>query len=102
VGTALSTGQKSFALWTCMAANAVMYSVPVDWVRWNLSTIAPLVWWQLAMSTALGTIFALPFLLAVANPAVNYRLIFPILARVSFGVRGRGLKMLPATSSNAF
>jgi cytosine/uracil/thiamine/allantoin permease len=64
------------------------YSVPFGFVRWNLSTIAPLVWWQLAMSTALGTIFALPFLLAMANPAVNYRVSFPILARVSFGVRG--------------
>ena len=88
------TGQKSFALWTCMAVSAVMYSVPFGFVRWNLSTIAPLVWWQMAASTAIGTAAALPFLLALTNPAAAYRLNFPILARVSFGVKGAGLPNL--------
>ena len=64
------TGQKSLGLWTCLAVAATLYSVPFGFVRWNLSTIAPLVWWQMAASTAMGTVFALPFLLAIANPAV--------------------------------
>ena len=85
------TGQKSLGLWTCLAVAATLYSVPFGFVRWNLSTIAPLVWWQMAASTAMGTVFALPFLLAIANPAVAYRLDFPRLARVSFGVKGAAL-----------
>ena len=85
------TGQKSLGLWTCLAVAASLYSVPFGFVRWNLSTIAPLVWWQMAASTAMGTVFALPFLLAIANPAVAYRLDFPRLARVSFGVKGAAL-----------
>ena len=85
------TGQKSLGLWTCLAVAATLYSVPFGFVRWNLSTIAPLVWWQMAASTAMGTVFALPFLLAIANPAVAYRLDFGRLARVAFGVKGAAL-----------
>jgi hypothetical protein len=85
------TGQKSLGLWTCLAVAATLYSVPFGFVRWNLSTIAPLVWWQMAASTAMGTVFALPFLLAIANPAVAYRLDFSRLARVAFGVKGAAL-----------
>ena len=85
------TGQKSLGLWTCLAVAATLYSVPFGFVRWNLSTIAPLGWWHMALSTAMGTVFALPFLLAIANPAVAYRLDFPRLARVAFGVKGAAL-----------
>ena len=46
---------RSFAVWICMAVSAVVYSVPFGFVRWNLSSLAPLVWWQLGLSTAVGT-----------------------------------------------
>ena len=79
---------RSFAVWICMAVSAVVYSVPFGFVRWNLSSIAPLVWWQLGLSTAIGTFLAMPLIAAVTLPAAKESLNFPILARVAFGVRG--------------
>ena len=34
---------RSFAVWICMAVSACVYSVPFGFVRWNLSSLAPLV-----------------------------------------------------------
>lgn len=79
---------RSFAVWMCMAVSAVVYSVPFGFVRWNLSSIAPLVWWQLGLSTAVGTVIAMPLIAAITHPSAKSQVNFPILARASFGVRG--------------
>ena len=52
--------ERSIAVFVCLAVAAVVLSVPFGFVRWNLSTLAPLVWWQLGLSTALGTAAAGP------------------------------------------
>ena len=82
---------KAWAYWICAAVAAALFAEPMGFARWGLSTIAPLVWWQVAASTAVGTLMASPYLLALANPAVSYRLSFPALARVAFGVKGAKL-----------
>jgi cytosine/uracil/thiamine/allantoin permease len=79
---------RSFALWICTAVSAVVYSVPFGFVRWNLSSLAPLVWWQLGLSTAVGTLLAMPLIAMITVPAARHDVNFPILARASFGVRG--------------
>ena len=79
---------RSFAVWICMAVSAVVYSVPFGFVRWNLSSLAPLVWWQLGLSTAVGTAMAMPLIAAITKPAATHDVNFPIFARASFGVRG--------------
>ena len=63
----------------------------MGFARWNLNTLAPLVWWQIALSTSAGTLAAMPYLLAVSQPAVAYRVSFPALARAAFGVRGAAI-----------
>ena len=85
------SGDTAWAYWVCAAVAAALFAVPMGFARWGLSTIAPLVWWQVAASTAAGTLMASPYLLALANPAVSYRLSFPALARVAFGVQGARL-----------
>ena len=82
---------KSVWYWACLAVAAALFAEPMGFARWGLSTIAPLVWWQVAASTAAGTIMAAPYLLALANPAVSYRLSFPALARIAFGVKGAAI-----------
>jgi NCS1 family nucleobase:cation symporter-1 len=84
-------GDTAWAYWVCAAVAAALFAEPMGFARWGLSTIAPLVWWQVAASTAAGTLMASPYLLALANPAVSYRLSFPALARVAFGVQGARL-----------
>ena len=79
---------RSFAVWICMAVSAVVYSVPFGFVRWNLSSLAPLVWWQLGLSTAVGTLLAMPLIAMITVPAAKHNVNFPIFARASFGVRG--------------
>ena len=79
---------RSFAVWICMAVSAVVYSVPFGFVRWNLSSLAPLVWWQLGLSTAVGTLLAMPLIAMITVPAAKHNINFPIFARASFGVRG--------------
>ena len=79
---------RSFAVWICMAVSAVVYSVPFGFVRWNLSSLAPLVWWQLGLSTAVGTMLAMPLIAAITYPAAKAGVNFPIFARAAFGVRG--------------
>ena len=70
------------------AVSAVVYSVPFGFVRWNLSSLAPLVWWQLGLSTAVGTLLAMPLIAMITVPAAKHNVNFPIFARASFGVRG--------------
>ena len=82
---------KAYSYWICAAVAAALFAEPMGFARWGLSTIAPLVWWQVAASTAAGTLMAAPYLVALTNPAVSYRLSFPALARVAFGVRGADL-----------
>ena len=79
---------RSFAVWICMAVSAVVYSVPFGFVRWNLLSLAPLVWWQLGLSTAVGTLLAMPLIAMITVPAAKHNVNFPIFARASFGVRG--------------
>ena len=50
--------------------------------------MAPLVWWQLGLSTAVGTLMAMPLIAAITLPAAKHDVNFPIFARASFGVRG--------------
>ena len=80
--------ERSIAVFVCLAVAAVVLSVPFGFVRWNLSTLAPLVWWQLGLSTALGTAAAGPLVYACTLPAIRSRVNFPVMARASFGVRG--------------
>jgi cytosine/uracil/thiamine/allantoin permease len=94
VPVTITNGQRAFALWTCLAIAAAAFSVPFGFVRWNLSTIAPLIWWKMGLSTAIGTTLALPYLLAVAAPAATHRAGFAALLRAAFGVRGAALPSL--------
>ena len=80
--------ERSIAVFVCLAVAAVVLSVPFGFVRWNLSTLAPLVWWQLGLSTALGTAAAGPLVYACTLPAIRARVNFPVMARASFGVQG--------------
>ena len=79
---------KELSLWAALATCAVMYSVPYGFVRWNLHTLAPLLWYELGLATALGTLMAMPFISAIGYPAAKYELNMPILARSSFGIWG--------------
>ena len=85
------TGEKTFAFWTTAAVSAALYAVPLGVARWNLYTIAPLVWWQVGLAAFLGTALSLPYLHAMTNPAVAYRVSYPTLARVAFGTKGAAL-----------
>ena len=69
--------ERSIAVFVCLAVAAVVLSVPFGFVRWNLSTLAPLVWWQLGLSTALGTAAAGPLVYACTLPAIRSRVNFP-------------------------
>ena len=80
--------ERSVAAFVCLAVAAVVLSVPFGFVRWNLSTLAPLVWWQLGLSTGVGTLMAAPLVYACTLPAIRARCNLPVLARASFGVRG--------------
>jgi hypothetical protein len=80
--------ERSVAAFVCLAVAAVVLSVPFGFVRWNLSTLAPLVWWQLGLSTGVGTAMAAPLVYACTLPAIRARCNLPVLARASFGVRG--------------
>jgi hypothetical protein len=71
-----------------MAVSAAVLSVPFGFVRWNLASIAPLVWWQLGLSTAAGTAAAMPLIAALTLPAAKNHVGFSVLARASFGIRG--------------
>ena len=79
---------KELSLWAALATTAVMYSVPYGFVRWNLNTLAPLLWYELGAATFLGTLIAMPFISAIGYPAAKYELNMPILARSSFGIWG--------------
>ena len=79
---------KELSLWAALATCAVMYSVPYGFVRWNLHTLAPLLWYELGGATFLGTLMAMPFVAAIGYPAAKYELNMPILARSSFGIWG--------------
>ena len=82
---------KELSLWAALATCAVMYSVPYGFVRWNLHTLAPLLWYELGGATFLGTLMAMPFVAAIGYPAAKYELNMPILARSSFGIWGGGV-----------
>ena len=82
------SNDKAVWYWVCLGVAVATFLVPIGYARWGLLTIAPLKWWQVAASTAAGTLLASPYLLALTNPAVSYRLSFPALARVAFGVKG--------------
>ena len=71
---------KELSLWAALATCAVMYSVPCGFVRWNLHTLAPLLWYELGGATFLGTLMAMPFVAAIGYPAAKYELNMPILA----------------------
>jgi cytosine/uracil/thiamine/allantoin permease len=79
---------RELSLWAALALSAVMYSVPYGFVRWNLHTLAPLLWYELGGATLLGTLMAMPFVSAIGYPAAKYGLNMPILARSSFGIWG--------------
>ena len=68
------SNDKAVWYWVCLGVAVATFLVPIGYARWGLLTIAPLKWWQVAASTAAGTLLASPYLLALTNPAVSYRL----------------------------
>ena len=77
------TGQKPLGLWTCLAVAATLYSVPFGSRGGTSHHRAAPLWWHMALSTAMGTVFSAPFLLAIANPAVAAQAGLSAVARAS-------------------